>query len=174
MEQFTRREAHILTRSSPSRLAYLAKTGIVVPHRTDSPSRPTLFYTWDQILEIRAINRLRRQVSFQTIRKIIRFLEEQGFDRSLRDKLLITIGGDVSWILPLNAAAPPAMQAQVIQAQVIQAQVIQIVGKRRCPAGQLLLAAIPQLLDLVDELGKIAKTATVIDFEYFKQRLRSP
>lgn len=159
MEQFTCRETQVLTRSSPSRLAYLEKTGIIVPHRAGPPQRPTLVYTWDQILEIRAINHLRRQVSFQTIRKIVQFLDEHGFERSLRDKLLIPINGDVNWIVPLGPTA---------------SQVIQLVGKRNGVAGQLLLTAIPQLLGLVDDLGKMVKPAKVIDFEHFKQKVRSP
>lgn len=155
MEQFTRRETQVLTRSSPSRLVYLEKTGIIVPHRAES----ALFYTWEQVLEIRAINQLRRQVSFQTIRKVVQFLDEHGFDRSLRDKLLITANGEVNWIVPFSSAAP---------------QVIQVVGKCRCPAGQLLLTAFPQLLGLVDELGKGTKVAKVIDFETFRRKVRPP
>ncbi|HEY9738377.1 MAG TPA: hypothetical protein V6D06_18920 [Trichocoleus sp.] len=159
MEQFTRRETQVLTRSSSSRLVYLEKTGIIVPHRAEPDSKAVLFYTWDQILEIRAINQLRRQVSFQTIRKVVQFLDEHGFDRSLRDKLLVTTNGEVNWIVPFSSTAP---------------HVIQVVGKCRCPAGQLLLTAFPQLLGLVDELGKGTKVAKVIDFEHFRRKVRPP
>lgn len=158
MEQFTRREAQRLTRSSSSRLTYLAKTGIVVPERSGTASRPVLLYSWEQILELRAINHLRRQISFQTIRKVVQFLDEHGFEPSLRDKLLIALDGEVSWVLPFHRSGP---------------QVIQVVGKRHCPAGQLLLTTIPQLIGRVDGLSRLLKPAKVADFERW-QALRSP
>ena len=73
MERFTRQETLVLTRSSPGRLSYLARTGMVVPKKADKDSPATLLYTWEQVLEIRAINVLRQKASFQTIRKILSF-----------------------------------------------------------------------------------------------------
>ena len=73
MEWFTRRHAVILARSSPSRLKYLEKTGIVIPRRVQADNRLEVLYSWEQILEIRTIARLRQYLSFQTIRKIIHF-----------------------------------------------------------------------------------------------------
>jgi DNA-binding transcriptional MerR regulator len=98
MERFTRHEAVILTRTSPSRLAYLAKTGIVVPYRLQQAGRWRLFYSWDQILELRTIHHLRQQTSLQTIRKILRFLEDQGGDHRLCNQKLVITEDGVSWV----------------------------------------------------------------------------
>jgi hypothetical protein len=124
MEWFPRRHAVILARSSPSRLAYLERVGIISPQRVGVPHRPEVFYSWEQILEIRTINRLRQSLSFQTIRKIIQYFEEHGFSRSLRDKHLMITNQGVSWIRP-RPSLPP--------------EVIQLVGKCKSPVGQLVL-----------------------------------
>ena len=71
MDWFSRRHAVVLARSSPGRLAYLEKTGVIVPQRAGQPPRLEVLYSWEQILEIRAISRLRQHLSFQTIRKIL-------------------------------------------------------------------------------------------------------
>jgi DNA-binding transcriptional MerR regulator len=163
MERFTRHEAVILTRTSPSRLAYLAKTGIVVPYRLQQAGRWRLFYSWDQILELRTIHHLRQQTSLQTIRKILRFLEDQGGDHRLCNQKLVITEDGVSWVAGnLHAGQDP--------------QVVQVVGRTkqsRRHVGQLQLLTVPTVPELVADLWEVARQSRVIDFEQFKQRLRS-
>lgn len=162
MERFTRHETVILTRTSPSRLAYLAKTGLVVPYRLQQGSRWRLFYSWDQILELRTINHLRRQTSLQTIRKILSFLETQGGDRRLCNKQLVVTEDGVTWVRgDLQAAQGP--------------QVVQVAGRTkhsRRHIGQLQLLTVPTVQELVADLWQVARQSRVIDFEHFKRRAR--
>ena len=151
-QSFTRHEALILTKTTAARLAYLARTGIVVPQKDERAHCVQVVYTWEQILEIRAINTLRRKLSLQTIRKIVEFLGKNGFDTSLKDKHLVVINDDVGWVMPDWSDMP---------------QVMKVAGKN---VGQFVLVAIPPLSNLVDEIWQTARCSNVIDFESFRQR----
>ena len=159
MESFARRGTLALTRSSPGRLSYLARIGIVVPQKSDTPSPVTLLYTWEQILEIRAINVLRQKASFQTIRKIVSFLESCGFDKKLRDKHLVVLNDEVDWVMPDAAEIP---------------RIMRVAGKNsQKTEGQFLLMAIPPLSDLIKDVWETACSSKVIDFESFKNRVKA-
>ena len=156
MDWFPRRHALVLARSSPGRLAYLEKTGIIIPQRTGQPPRIEVLYSWDQVLEIRAISRLRQHLSFQTIRKIIQYFDDHGFGRSLRDKHLIINGHGVSWVRS-DSTVP---------------QVIHLVGHRCSPMGQFVLAPLDSLDLGLPSLAANLKTQNVVDLEHFRQRAR--
>ncbi|HEY9888042.1 MAG TPA: hypothetical protein V6D02_06550, partial [Candidatus Obscuribacterales bacterium] len=86
MEGFTRQETLALTQTTSSRLAYLDRTQVVVPEKYGNPKKPTVIYSWEQVLEIRAIASLRKQISLQMVRKLVNFLDEHGLDPTLHDK----------------------------------------------------------------------------------------
>ncbi|NER79674.1 MAG: MerR family transcriptional regulator [Leptolyngbya sp. SIO1D8] len=160
MEQFTRRETVILSRTSPGRLDYLAKTGVVVPIcPPDSQNRQSL-YSWEQVLELRTIRHLRRQVSLQMIRKILAFLEKSSGDRTLHNKHLIINNGEVDWVQADSESKP---------------QVIQVAAKANRHIGQLKLMTVPAVSDLISDVWETASQSKVIDFESFRKRaLHSP
>ncbi len=160
MDWFPRRHVVVLARSSLGRLAYLEKTGIVVPRRTGLPQRPEVVYSWEQILEIRAISRLRQHLSFQTIRKIIHYFEDHGFGRSLHDKQLLITHTSVSWIRTMPAARP---------------QIVQLTSKSSGPMGQYLLTPFnpeelvePAIFHPLFE----GNPANVVDLDAFRQKVR--
>lgn len=159
MEWFTRRHAVVLARSSPSRLKYLEKTGIVVPRRMNAAPRSEVLYSWEQILEIRAIARLRQSLSFQTIRKIIQYFEDHGFDRSLRNKELIVKNGSVTWVRPSSSITP---------------EIVQFHTKRDNLIGQLVLTTL-ELNDLHNRNRDGDSTQKkVVSLQDFRQKLKSP
>jgi DNA-binding transcriptional MerR regulator len=98
IEGFTRRETLALTETTSNRLQYLERVGLVIPERIGATSKPTVLYAWEQILEIRAIKNLRQEASLQTVRKIIKFLDDSGLDDTLRNKQLIVVDNDVFWV----------------------------------------------------------------------------
>ncbi|MBD2112057.1 MULTISPECIES: MerR family transcriptional regulator [Cyanophyceae] len=157
MDWFPRRHAVVLARSSPSRLAYLEKLGIIVPQRSGGSSRLEVFYSWEQILEIRAISRLRQHLSFQTIRKILQYFDDRGVGRTLRDKHLVIGNHGVSWVR--SGTTTP--------------QVVHLVGHSCCPMGQFVLAPLngPDL-SCADALAKTTMSK-VVDIEHFRQKARS-
>lgn len=157
MQHFTRRETVILTRTSPSRLAYLARTGIVVPDRRTMRDRThQVYYSWEQILELRAIRQLRRQVSLQMIRKVLTFLEDIGSDRTLRNKNLVILNGAVAWVQATQGTPP---------------RIVQVAAKTDQHVGQLQLAPLPSLGAAIEPLRSASKQAKVIDLEEFRQRI---
>lgn len=159
MDWFPRRHVIVLARSSCGRLAYLEKVGMVVPRRIGLPPHGEVVYSWEQILEIRAISRLRQHLSFQAIRRILNYFEQQGFPPSLRDKQLVIANGAVNWIRPRSSTTP---------------QILELASKTRYLMGQYRLAP----LDLAD--GNLAfltdrpNYSNVIDFEQCRRHLRRP
>ena len=157
MDWFPRRHAVVLARSSPGRLAYLEKTGIIVPERVGQSPRMEVLYSWEQILEIRAIGRLRQHLSFQTIRKILQYFDDYGGGRTLRDKHLILNRHGVSWVRS-GAAAP---------------QIIHLVSNGdSSPMGQFVLTPLDALeIESASEVAK-PQAPKVVDIEQFRHKVR--
>jgi DNA-binding transcriptional MerR regulator len=162
IEGFTRRETLDLTETTSNRLQYLERVGLIVPQRIGSSSKPTVIYTWEQILEIRAIKNLRQEISLQTVRKIVDILNKYGFDESLRDKQLIAINDDVFWIrqdwTDFSEQMPKALK---------------VASKKGKNIGQYTLTVIPTLGDIVDEVWSAAKKSKVVDMRSFEQRAKA-
>lgn len=158
MQQFTRRETVILTRTSLGRLNYLAKTGMVVPVCLRDDQRHQLYYSWEQILELRAIRHLRCQVSLQMIRKILSFLESRGDDRRLHDKHLVIDEDKVDWIQIASDRS---------------SKVIQVAARTNQHIGQLKLTSLPAGLSSSKDALCPCPTK-VIDLESFRQRWFQP
>jgi hypothetical protein len=158
MDGFTRQETIALTKTTSSRLAYLDRVGVVAPEKYGNTKKPTVIYSWEQVLQIRAINDLRKQVSLQAIREIIKSLEANGYDSSLWDKHLVVVNGDIHWVLPDWSDMPKVMQVAS--------------KKNKGGFGQLVLVAIPTLNDIVKAVWETAKRSNVIDFESFQRRAK--
>ncbi|MBD0266015.1 MAG: hypothetical protein ICV78_25840 [Tolypothrix sp. Co-bin9] len=72
---------------------------LITPYRFGKTGgRPTVIFSWEQLLEIRAIRNLRQDVSLQTVRKIIKYLDKSGCDNRLRGKQLVVVNDEVFWV----------------------------------------------------------------------------
>lgn len=158
MEGFTRQETLALTRNTSNRLQYLDRTELVVPQRYGNSKKPTVIYTWEQVLEIRAIKNLRQEVSLQTVRKIINLLNMSGFDNSLRDKKIVVLNDEVYWVMPDWSDMP---------------RVMKVADKGDRELGQFMLIVIPPLASVLQEVWESARQSKVIDFESFQQRAKA-
>jgi DNA-binding transcriptional MerR regulator len=158
MEGFTRQEAIALTGVTSSRLAYLDRVKLVIPQKYGNSKKPVVIYSWEQILEIRAISNLRQKISLQTIRKIISFLELNGFDDQLKDKHLVTVNDEVYWVRSDWSDMP---------------EVMKVASGKNNESGQFILVAIPPFIDISKSVWETAKKSKVIDFNSFKQRVKS-
>jgi DNA-binding transcriptional MerR regulator len=161
IEGFTRSETLVLTETTSNRLQYLEKTALIIPQRVGKSRKPTVIYTWEQVLEIRAIKHLRQEISLQTVRKIVDFLNESGFDDTLRDKQLVVMNDEVFWIRQDWQDFPEKMPA-----------VLKVAGTANKGVGQYILLVIPTLVEIVNDIWKVAENSTMIDFESFKQRAK--
>lgn len=157
IQGFTRQETLALTGTTSNRLQYLERAGLVKPRRIGTSKKPTVIYTWEQILEIRAIRNLRQEVSLQTVIKIIDFLDKEGCDDSLRDKQLIVINDEVFWVRNDWLDVP---------------SVIKVASKKGKDIGQYILFVIPTLIQVVQEVWEVAEKSNLIDFESFQKRAK--
>ncbi|AVH65714.1 hypothetical protein CDG77_26380 [Nostoc sp. 'Peltigera membranacea cyanobiont' 213] len=161
MSGFTRQETMHLAGCTSSRLAYLEKVGLVIPYRFGINARPTVVFSWEQLLEIRAIRNLRKNISLQTVRKIIKFLDDSGYDNGLRDKQLIVIGDEVFWVKQDWSDFGENLPTTV-----------KVADKSNKQVGQYVLLVIPSLIDIVNEIWEAARQSKVIDFKSFEQRAK--
>jgi DNA-binding transcriptional MerR regulator len=162
IDGFTRTETLALTESASNRLQYLEKAGLVIPQRVEKTRKPTVVYTWEQVLEIRAIKHLRQEISLQTVRRVVIFLNESGFDDSLRNKQLVVIDDEVFWIRLDWQDFPEKMPSAV-----------KVAGSHGKGVGQYTLLVIPALTEIVNEVWKAARESETVDFESFKQRAKA-
>lgn len=157
LDGFTRQETLALTGTTSSRLAYLDRSGIIIPQKYGNPKKPTVIYSWEQILEVRAIQQLRQQISLQQVRRVVQFLERHGLDTRLHDKHLVVVNEEVYLVLPDWSDMP---------------QVMTVAGAKG-KAGQMVLLVLPPLAEVVDAIWDAAQHADVVDFESFKQRAKA-
>jgi DNA-binding transcriptional MerR regulator len=157
MDGFTRQEAIALAKTTSSRLAYLDRINVVVPKKYGNTKKPTVIYSWNQILELRAISDLREQVSLQVIRQMLQFFESHGYAPELRDKHLVALNSEIHWIMPDWSDMPKMMQ---------------VASKKNKGLGQLVLVVLPPRGNLIMAVWEAAKKSNVIDFESFKQRAK--
>lgn len=158
MDGFTRQETLALTQTTSSRLAYLDRTNVVVPQKYGNPKKPTVIYTWEQLLEIRTIANLRKQISLQMVRKLVKFLDEHGLDTTLHDKPLVATPNEVFLVMPDWSDMP---------------QVMKVADRTGEGMGQLVLLVLPPLNTVIGEIWDAARQSNVITFESFKQRAKA-
>jgi DNA-binding transcriptional MerR regulator len=79
---FARQQVLRLTGARSTLLSYWDRTGLVVPEKEGHVRHPKVTYTFEQILQIQIVQRLRERLSLQSIRRII--FELVGADRAAR------------------------------------------------------------------------------------------
>jgi len=153
---FSKRESCILSGLSHDRVTYLDRSGLVIPTRVNLPgySRPVLQYSWAQILELRAIAHLRSDVSLQTVRKIVDFIEFYSSDSRLSTKRILVINDEVFWVNPDFSDIPNLM-----------IEMVKNPGQTSNTGFYMLLP------DLQSEIMESAKKSEIIDFNQFKARI---
>ncbi|MBC6434693.1 MerR family transcriptional regulator [Nostoc sp. HG1] len=80
-----------LTGISSGRLSYLDRTELVVPEKFGNHQHPKVVYKWQQILEIKTIERLRQKLSLQEIRKVLYFLKSTNYEYSFLNIVLFLL-----------------------------------------------------------------------------------
>jgi DNA-binding transcriptional MerR regulator len=139
----TRQETIILTGVSSSRLSYLDSTMLVCPEKFGSPRRPIVVYGWDKILEIKIIDRLRGELTLQSIRKIAKDLDCTSV--LLSDSRLVFLDGS---LYVLNERNWKSFGLKVLAAS---------------NRGQVYIRDICSASSIIDELR--AKKHKIIDFD---------
>ena len=96
---FTRQETIQLTNCTSSRIAYLEKMELIIPTRYGAiGGKPTVIFSYGQLLGIQAIRELRLEdVPLPTVKRLITFLENASYADISKDKLLIAMNDDIFW-----------------------------------------------------------------------------
>lgn len=159
---FTRKETMELAGCSSGRLAHLEQSWAIIPYRYEELGKKTVVsFSWEQLLEIRAIEYLRQEnILVCTVREIIKFLAKNGYGESLKGKQLVAVNDLVFWLESdwsnFGANIPDLLKA----------------NEENKAVRQYILVVIPPLTNIVDDILEVAKHSTTIDFESFQQRTK--
>ncbi len=144
---FTRQETIALTCISSGRLSYLDRTGLVLPEKFGNPQHPKVVYKWEQILEIKTIERLREKLSLQEIRKVLTFLKSRNYEYSFFQHRLVFINSQLYLIENMEDFG---------------LMVLETSGKNQ---GQVVINEIGAIGDVITELAREAEKHHVLDFD---------
>ena len=144
---FTRQETIVLTGISSSRLSYLDRTSLVTPRKIGNKKHPKVIYSWEQVLEIKTIERLRENLSLQEIRKVLSFLRERDYKTSFFQHSLVFVNSQLYL---------------VEDAQEFGLTVLEASGKNK---GQVVIHEVGAVGDIITELWEEAQKHQVLDFD---------
>lgn len=144
---FTRQETIALTGISSGRLSYLDRTQLVVPVKFGNPRHPKVVYSWQQVLEIKTIERLREKLPLQEIRKILEFLKERDHQPTFFAHRLVFVNDQLFLIEDLREFGLRVLEAS---------------GDGK---GQVVIHEVGTIGDIIAELTREAERHHVLDFE---------
>ena len=157
--QFNRREVIELAGATSNQLQSLERAGLITPERVwNGKKKPEVYYSWQQVLEIKAIRSLRENTSLQMIRKVLRFFDEYNIDNSLNSKRIAVVDNEVFWIREDWSDLGKQILA------------LKVADKQNKGIGQYTLLVLPALQEIVDEIWKAAEKSQIIDINIFKQK----
>ena len=144
---FSRKEVMNLTGITSGKLSYWDETELVSPQKFGNPKKPTVIYSWKQVMQIKLIDRLREKLSLQEIRKVLDFLEERQYNRSLFESKLFFVESE----LYLVESSEEFLEL-----------VIKVSGENR---GEVQLREIEPFKTILAGLKEEAEAKHVLDFE---------
>lgn len=144
---FTRQETIALTGITSGRLSYLDRTALIAPQKFGNPKRPKVVYSWQQVLEIKTIERLREELSLQEIRKILSFLKQRNHEPTLFVHTLVFVNAQLYLIEDLKDFGMKVLEAS---------------GKSQ---GQVVIHEVGAIGNIIAELTEEAERNQVLDFD---------
>lgn len=144
---FTRQEAIALTGITSGRLSYLDRTELIAPQKFGNPKRPKVVYSWQQVLEVKTIERLREKLSLQEIRKVLHFLKQRNHEPSLFVHRLVFVNSQLYLVEDIKDFGTKVLEAS---------------GKSQ---GQTVIYEVGAIGDIITELVKEAERNQVLDFD---------
>lgn len=145
-----------LTGLKSGRLSYFDHTELVQPEKIGGSKHPVVLYSWEQLLELRAIAKLRDRLSLQQIRQVIKFLRESGYEDGLYNKPLLFINSSLC--------------LQTEKDELGNRLAMEVLGNH---SGQLVFDWIDPLGSLADEIDKDAQENPAVDYFSFKERIKA-
>ena len=147
MQGFTRQEALTLTGLTSGKLTYWDKTGLVSPEKIGNPKHPTVIYSWQQLLQLKLISRLRERLSLQEIRKVLDFLTSHRYNPSIFNCHLVFVGSQLYLIENLETFGTIVLEAS---------------GKNK---GQIVIQEIGTISEVIQSLVQEAHEQHIENFD---------
>jgi DNA-binding transcriptional MerR regulator len=104
-------------------------------------------YSWQQVLEIKTIERLRERIPLQEIRKVLKFLNDRDHEPSFFSHNLVFVNEQLYLIEDLRAFGLTVLEAS---------------GDNK---GQVVIHEVGAIGDIMNELLREAEKHHVLDFE---------
>ena len=159
---FSNQEVMALTGVSYGALTYWKDQKIIEPLKIPigSGKRNTYFYSFPQLIEVKAVMSLRDNVSTKTIRTVKDFISNNFEDSNIANKPLVA--------LTCNDKCEVFLQGD-------DRYLLQITGQNVGQITHLDLILIPSLKTQIDEVIEAVKSkkCSTIDMEAFKARLKT-
>lgn len=142
-----------LTGLKSGRLSYFDQTELVQPEKIGGSKHPVVLYSWEQLLELRVIAKLRDRLSLQQIRQVIKFLRDSGYEDGLYNKPLLFINSSLC--------------LQTDKDELGRRLAMEVLGSH---SGQLVFDWIDPLGKLDEEVAAEAQNNPAIYFPSFQKR----
>jgi hypothetical protein len=153
---FVRQEVMILGNVTSSRLAYLDRSKIIIPNKYGSSKKPTVIYTWDQLLQVRAIAHLKQKISLPLTQQVVTALKALNFDSDWWDKHLLIAGEEV-YVSKSDWSNMPEIMREIASKN--NRDIVAIV--------------FPPIDSIISDIWQAAIGSELIDFELFKGRTKA-
>src|SRR4028119_1855483 len=92
---FDRKETMFLANVTSSRLAYLDRQKVIVPQKSGSGKKPHILYSWEQVLQLRAIAHFKQKISLALTKKIVKYFNEIGLVENWGDRHLVIVDDNI-------------------------------------------------------------------------------
>lgn len=122
---FNRKETIALTGITSGKLSYWDETELVKPLKFGNEKKPTVIYNWQQIIQLKIIDRLRNTLSLQEIRKVLNFLTERNYEYSVFECKLFIVDGELFLIEKLEDLEEQIILASGKQKGQVMVQIIE-------------------------------------------------
>ena len=95
---WSKKEVAILTGLSKGKIEYLDRVGLLKPIRFGSEDMPTLRYTWEHLIALRAYAEMRKHCSLQALREALDYLQLDDPIFHIAKMQLVAYGNKIYWI----------------------------------------------------------------------------
>lgn len=144
---FTRQETLSITGTTSGKLSYLDETGLIRPKKIGNPKHPKVVYSWEQLFQIKIIDRLRSKLSLQDIGRLLEIVKAKDYRPDLFGRDLVFIGLELYLIEDWENFG---------------LKVLKVAGKNK---GRVSIRQVGAIGDIFSELRIEAEKHSVLDFD---------
>ncbi len=175
VQGFSRVQTVELTGVSIDRLNYLDKTEMITPYRYGSNKRPSLLYSWLQIIQLKLLEAIGKQVSTEIALSSINRIADVISDLSvLKDKDMIVVNSQPYWVergWSINQLINFIEQDRLnrLKESMTEQEFELLMYKESTATRYVNVGVTYSVKSCVKEIVEAAKNSENIDFKFFKE-----